>query len=69
MDGWLNDVSNNNGFKWWIRYLKTNNYSYNISTENLNNFFAYNYSLDTSNNNFVILDTETIGKIQNNVIT
>ena len=65
--GWINaEDTDENSLHWWIRWLAdpARNYSYTINTTTLEEFLAGNYSFELRESGIIILDLETINKIQ-----
>lgn len=65
LNGWVN-VENNekNSLKWWLSFLQTNKFDYSITTNDLNKFLGGNYALSLGDQDYVIVDLETLAKIQ-----
>ena len=63
--GWVQSTDNTqNSTVWWNKWLGEHGFNYNINSDNLVNFLKGNYAYDLSQENIVILDLETISKIQ-----
>jgi len=50
--------------EWWNKWLNANNYKYQISIGNLKDVINKNYSYELSKDGYIILDLDTIAKIQ-----
>lgn len=64
MSGWINSTSTTESLAWWNTYLSDNNFSYNVSHEAVVDYLLNNYSFELSQSGIIILDLETIAKIQ-----
>ena len=63
--GWVQSTdSTKNSTVWWNTWLSGHGFNYSINTDNLVNFLKGNYAYDLSKENIIILDLETIAKIQ-----
>lgn len=64
---WINiegDGDGNGSLEWWNTWLKDNSYQYYIDPNTLMAYLGENYSYEMSGEGQIILDLETIGKIQ-----
>lgn len=61
---WINSTSTTASLDWWNTYLADNNFSYNVSHEDVNNYLLGNYKYELSQQGMVILDLETVATIQ-----
>ena len=63
--GWIQSTdAEKNSTVWWKKWLGDHGYSYNINSDNLVSYLKGNYAYDLSQENILILDLETISKIQ-----
>lgn len=63
--GWVQSTDDSkNSTVWWNTWLGEHGFNYGINADNLVNFLKGNYAWDLSQENIVILDLETISKIQ-----
>lgn len=63
--GWVQSTdSTKNSTVWWNTWLSQHGYNYSINTDNLVDFLKGNYATDLATENIIILDLETISKIQ-----
>lgn len=62
--GWIESTSSTASLDWWNKYLSDNGFSYKVSHEDLLNWLSGNYAYQLSQNGIVILDIETVAKIQ-----
>lgn len=63
--GWVQSTdAEKNSTVWWNTWLSQHGYNYNINTNNLVTFLKGNYAADLATESIVILDLETISKIQ-----
>ena len=63
--GWVqNTDQEKNSTVWWNNWLTSHGYTYRINTDNLVNYLKGNYAYDLAKEGVIILDLETISKIQ-----
>lgn len=63
--GWINkNDAESNSLIWWESWLKNHNYSYSINANNTLQYFQGNYSFELQSSGLIVLDLETIAKIQ-----
>lgn len=61
---WINSTSTTASLEWWNQYLLENGFSYQLSHEAVNDYISSNYKYELSQNGVIILDLETVAKIQ-----
>ena len=64
MVGCSQQTAQKNSTVWWNTWLSQHGYNYSINTDNLVDFLKGNYATDLATENIIILDLETISKIQ-----
>ena len=64
MSNWINSTSTTASLTWWNNYLLDTNMSYQIDQNQLNEYLNDNYSYELNQEGIVILDLDTINKIQ-----
>lgn len=63
--GWVQSTdTTKNSTVWWNDWLTAHGYQYRINTDNLVNYLKGNYAYDLAQKGIIILDLETIAKIQ-----
>lgn len=63
--GWVqNTDQEKNSTVWWNNWLTSHGYTYRINTDNLVNYLKGNYAYDLAKEGVIVLDLETIAKIQ-----
>lgn len=63
--GWVQVTDNTkNSTEWWNKWLGEHGYNYIINYDNLVSFLKGNYAYDLNKEGIVVLDLETIAKIQ-----
>lgn len=63
--GWINkNDAESNSLVWWESWLKNHNYSYSINANNTLQYFQGNYSFELQTSGLIVLDLDTIAKIQ-----
>lgn len=63
--GWVtNTDTTQNSTVWWNNWLTAHGYTYRINTDNLVNYLKGNYAYDLAQEGVIILDLDTIAKIQ-----
>lgn len=65
--GWINNEDTSaNSLNWWMEWLSNpkRNYSYNINVNVLQEYLMGNYTFELQESGIVVLDLETISKIQ-----
>ena len=62
---WVNSESETASLKWWDGWLSDNSYLYNLDSTTLDDYLYNNFSYELSQSGIVILDLDTISKIQN----
>lgn len=63
--GWVQNTDQTaNSTVWWNGWLTEHGYTYRINTDNLVNYLKGNYAYDLAQEGVIILDLETIAKIQ-----
>ncbi|MEM4385405.1 MAG: hypothetical protein QXD03_02520 [Candidatus Anstonellales archaeon] len=68
--GWIQQTSNEGGsLVWWNTWLSNHKYKYNINSNILEEFLAGNYTFELQDSGVVILDLNTIAKIQHDFKT
>ena len=60
----LDKEDDRGGLDWWNSWLTENTYSYNVDRTKVENFLTGIYAYDLGDNNTIILDLGTVGKIQ-----
>ena len=61
---WVNNSDKEASLGWWNKWLSDNKYVYKLDTTNLEAFLHDNFAFELSQNGIVILDLETVAKIQ-----
>lgn len=61
---WIESSSTTASLDWWNKYLQANKFAYNVDHVNINNYLTDNFAYQLSQNGVVILDLETVAKIQ-----
>lgn len=61
---WIESSSTTASLDWWNKYLSNNGFAYSISHEDLNSWLSGNYAYQLSQNGVIILDLDTVAKIQ-----
>jgi hypothetical protein len=61
---WIESTSSTASLDWWDSYLATYNYLYSPGHEAVNNYLKTNYAYELSQNGVVVLDLETVSKVQ-----
>ena len=61
---WINSTSTTASLEWWNDYLGNKGYDYYIGHDLVNEYLQGNYQYELSQSGVVILDLETIAKIQ-----
>lgn len=64
---WIASESTTASLLWWNQWLYNCGYSYGIDLTSLNNYLCNNYSFKMSQEDVVILDLQTIAKIQDDM--
>lgn len=64
--GWINVTGETEigSLDWWNFWLKENGYEYQVDRDAVLNYFMGNYSLDLAEEGYIVLDLNTISKIQ-----
>ena len=62
--GWINTDNENGSLSWWNDWLKQNDFLYFIDPNNMDNAFMGNFQFDMAKEGFVVLNLDTISKIQ-----
>lgn len=62
---WINSTSSKASLEWWNNYLGEKGYDYIIDHNGINDYLKSNYAYELSQSGVVILDLETVAKIQN----
>ena len=63
-DTWISSTSDTASLTWWSKWLSENNYTYSITPKKLEDYLVTNFKYEMTQEGFVILDLETIAKIQ-----
>jgi hypothetical protein len=61
---WINSTTSKESLKWWNSYLAEKGYKYTIDLDGLDDYLQTNYAYELSQNGAIILDLETVAKIQ-----
>lgn len=61
---WVESTVEDVSLDWWNEYLKTNGFSYNVDHVDVTRYLTDNFRYELSQNGVVILDLETVEKIQ-----
>lgn len=64
---WLNNPDETASLGWWIGYLNSNGYVYNLSKAAVEEFLTKNYAYELSQHGIVILDTRVVAFIQQQI--
>ena len=61
---WINSTSSTASLSWWNDWLSENGYAYTVDVDGVEEFLSNNYRYELSQDGVVILDLNTIAKIQ-----
>jgi hypothetical protein len=61
---WIESSSTTASLDWWNSYLSDNGFLYNVDHNNVNNYLKGSYSYEMSQSGIVVLDLNTVAKIQ-----
>jgi len=61
---WINSETPEASLAWWNGYLQDNGFTYNVSVADIQQYLTGNYRYEISQTGVVILDLETVEKIQ-----
>lgn len=61
---WINSTASTASLDWWNGYLLENGFKYSVGHEEVNTYLTSNYAYELSKDGVVILDLETVSKIQ-----
>lgn len=61
---WINSTASKESLTWWNKYLADHGYYYTIGTDKVTNYLETNFRYELSQEGPIILDLETIDKIQ-----
>lgn len=66
--GWITSDSSSGGLEWWEGFLNKGKFNYAIDKSALEEFLMGTYSTELRKNGVIILDLETIGRIQDQYV-
>ena len=61
---WIASTTDKASLEWWNKYLDENGFVYKIDSNELDDYLANNYKYELNGEGVIILDLETISKIQ-----
>lgn len=61
---WVNNSDKEASLGWWNKWLSDNKYLYKMDMTNVEDYLACNFKFELSQNGILILDLETVAKIQ-----
>lgn len=61
---WITSEDANNSTAWWNQWLKDHKFTYQIGSDEVLSYLKNNYTYELGQAGFVILDLDTIGKLQ-----
>lgn len=61
---WINSQSQTASLLWWNQYLSDNSFQYDVSQDHVLSYLEDKYAYELSQSGIVILDLETVAKIQ-----
>lgn len=61
---WINSEVPEASLSWWTEYLHNNDFKYSIDVASLEQYLTGNYRYELTQNGAIILDLQTVGKIQ-----
>ena len=64
MSNWINSTSTTQSLTWWNNYMVDTNMTYQIDQNQLEEYLNDNYSYELQQNGIVILDLDTVNKIE-----
>ena len=61
---WINSPDTNASLAWWNTWLESNNYTYSVNEDEVFSYIQDNYKYELSKYGYVLIDLDTIHKIQ-----